>query len=176
VKYSKEFVMLDKSVHDRVSFDCGEPELNDFIQKNAARNMEAGISTTKVLPASKPLSNGKYKICAFYSVSPSSIKRETLPETYRKRLPYYPIPVFLIGQMAVHSECQGTGLGKITLINALEYLWNINDMIRANAVIVDCLNESVEPFYLQYGFKELDYEGSRKRLFLPMGTIESLFA
>ena len=167
--------MLDKTVHDRISFDCGEPELNDYIQKNAARNLEAGISTTQVLPASKPLSNGKYQIYAFFSVSPSSIKRETFPELLRKKLSYYPIPVFLIGQMAVHSECQDKGLGKITLIKALEYLWNINYMIKANAVIVDCLNESVESFYLKYGFKELDYERSRKRLFLPMSTIKLLF-
>jgi hypothetical protein len=42
----KEFVELDKSVHDRDSFDCGETELNTFIKKQAAKHMHAGISRT----------------------------------------------------------------------------------------------------------------------------------
>ena len=113
MKYSKEFVELDKTIHDRTSFDCGESELNDFIQKYAAKHMEAGISTTMVLPASKPLPDGKYPICAFYTIAPSAIKKESLPESRKKKLPHYPVPVFLIAQMAVHNDCKGQGLGKI---------------------------------------------------------------
>lgn len=174
--WANEFVELDKAAHDRASFDCGEAALNKFIQDYAAKHMEANISTTMVLPASKPLPNGKYPICAFYTIAPSSIRRETLPASYKKRLPYYPIPVFLIAQIAVHSDCQGQGLGKITLIKALEYLWDINNHMRAYAVIVDCLNRDIENFYSQYDFEILDRnEKGQARMFLPMQTVEELF-
>jgi len=176
VNPSKEFVKLDKSIHDRTSFDCGEIELNEFIQKHASKQMAAGINTTMVLPASELLPDDKYPVCAFYTIAPSSIRVETLPESYRKKLPHYPVPVFLIAQMAVHSECQGQGLGKITLIKALEYLWIISsNYMKAYAVIIDCLNESAETFYAHFDFKTLDQNEGRKRMFLPMKTIGQLF-
>jgi hypothetical protein len=174
VNYSKEFVKLNKEIHDRASFDCGEVELNEFIQKYAAKNSEVGISTTMVLPASEPLGNGKFPICAFYTVAPGSIARETLPASLKKKLPHYPIPVFLIAQMAVHLSCQGSGLGKVTLIKALEYLWNINEHMQAYAVIVDCINTDIVKFYSKYDFQILDPSG-RIRMFLPMQTVGMLF-
>ncbi len=173
--WASEFVKLDKSVHDRASFNCGEVELDEFIQKRAAKHMDAGISTTMLLPASEVLPNGKYPICAFYTIAPSSITRETLPASLKRKLPHYPIPVFLIAQMAVHSSCKKQGLGKITLIKALKNLWDINNHIRAYAVIVDCLNTKIEGFYSQYDFKVLDRNEGRTRMLLSMQTVGMLF-
>lgn len=120
MSWAKEFIGLDKAIHDRASFDCGEVELNEFIRTKAAKYMTAGISRTMILPASVPLPDGKYPICTFYTMAPSSIRRETLPTKRMKNLPRYPVPVFLLAQLAVHSEYHGQGLGKITLIKALE--------------------------------------------------------
>ena len=173
--WSDEFVELDKSVHDRPSFGCGEIELDRFIQQHALRHMAAGISTTMVLPAMEMLPTGKYPICAFYTITPSSIERATLPESRKKKLPHYPVPVFLIAQLAVHSGCQQRGLGKITLVKALERLWGINDFMRAYAVIVDCLNTRVEGFYSKYGFQVLYRNKGQTRMFLPMQTVRMLF-
>ena len=119
MSWAKKFVELDKAIHDRASFDCGEVELNAFIRTRAAKHMEAGISRTMLLPASVPLPDGRYPICAFYTIAPGSISRETLPEKRMKKLPYYPVPVFLIAQLAVDLKYQRQGLGKITLIKAL---------------------------------------------------------
>jgi GNAT superfamily N-acetyltransferase len=175
VSWTKEFVELDKSIHDRASFDCGEVELNTFLQQYAAKHMEAGVSRTMVLPASDPLPDGKFPVCAFYSITPSSIKRETLPDDIARKLPRYPIPVFLIAQLGVHSGYHGHGLGKITLIKALEYLWQVNNHIPAYAVVVDCLNEKAKTFYEKYGFEELGHNNGRVRMFLPMKTVAQLF-
>jgi GNAT superfamily N-acetyltransferase len=175
VTWSKVFVELNKVIHDRASFNCGEAELNSFIQARAARHMEAGISRTMVLPAIHPLLSGKYPICAFYAIAPGSIKRNTLPDQFAKKLPTYPIPVFLLAQLAVHAEYRGQGLGKITLIKALEYLWDINAHMRAYAIIVDCLNEKAETFYARYGFEPLYTQKGRLRMFLPMKVVGQLF-
>jgi GNAT superfamily N-acetyltransferase len=175
VNWAKQFVELDKTLHDRNSFDSGEEELNDFIKTKAARHMAAGISRTMLLPAASPLPNGKYPICAFYSITPSSIERETFPAAVVKRLPHYPIPVFLIAQLAVHSEFHGKGLGKTTLIKALEYLWEINAHMRAFAIIVDCLNDGAQAFYAKYDFEVLCEHNGRTRMFLPMKTVGQLF-
>ena len=175
MSWSKEFKELNKSTHDRESFDCGEAELNTFIKTQAAKHMHAGISRTMVLPGVAPLPNQKLPICSFYSVAPSSIDRDTLPPKLAKKLPRYPIPVFLLAQLAVHKEFHGNGLGKISLSKALQYLWEVNAHMQAYAIIVDCLTDSAQSFYAKYGFEVLCEHNGRIRMYIPMKTVEELF-
>lgn len=171
-----EFIELNKTIHDRSSFDCGENDLNIFIKKQASKHMQVGISKTMILPDITPQENNKYKICAFYTIAPSSIKRESLPTKLAKKLPHYPVPVFLLAQMAIHIKHQGVGLGKITLIKALEYLWQVNSQMKAYAIVVDCLNNNVKQFYKKYGFETLcDYNG-KTRMYISMKTVKNLFS
>lgn len=176
MNWAKEFVELSKSKHDRDSFDCGEPELNTFLKSQATRHIDAGISRTMVLPAQTTLLNHKQPICAFYTIAASSISREQLPTSMAKKLPRYPIPVFLLAQLAVHKEFHAKGLGKVSLIKSLEYLWEVNHYMKVYAVVVDCLTDSAQSFYEKYGFELLCEHNGRVRLFLPMKTIDQLFA
>ncbi|MCJ8274195.1 MAG: GNAT family N-acetyltransferase [Psychrosphaera sp.] len=169
------FVELDKSHHDRASFDCGEALLNTFIQTQAAKHMSSGISRTMVLPMATKLANNKHGICAFYSIAPSAIRQDRLPPALAKKLPGYPVPVFLIAQLGVHSDHHGCGLGKVTLLSALETLWKINEKMRAYAVIVDCLTPAAESFYAKFGFEKLVVDSRLTRMFITMKTIKALF-
>lgn len=166
-----QFVELDKTVHDRKAFDCGTGELNLFLQQFAARHRAAGISMTMVLPAQGNTAD----ICAYYTLSHTEIKRQLLPESAAKRLPHYPIPVILIAQLAVHTQAHGQGLGKVTLVRALQHAFEIDEHLPSYAVVVDALDEQVQGFYEQYGFEELDTHNHRKRLFMRMKTIVQLF-
>lgn len=176
MSFGEKFVELDKAQHDRASFDCGEPELNQFLQMYALKHTKAGISRTLVLPSKQVLSDGKTAICAFYSLAPSTIERNTLPNALAKKLPRYPVPVFLLAQLAVDKKFHGQGLGKISLLHALKYLYEASRYMPAYAVVVDCLSNSAETFYSQYGFQELCKHNGRMRLFMPMSTIQQLFA
>ncbi len=174
MKPGGQFIELDKAIHNRKSFDCGRDELNSFVRQFAVRHREAGISKTMVLPTENS-ENDLFDICAFYTLSHTEIKRETLPTNLQKKLPRYPIPVMLIAQLAAHSQAQGQGLGKVTLIRALRHCLEINAHLPSNAVVVDALDDGVQAFYEQYGFKVLDSHGNRVRLYIPMNTVSQLF-
>ena len=168
---SKEFVELDKLKHERKSFDCGQEALNTFLQAEAARHREAGISRTMVLPEE---SNAAC-ICAYYTLTHTEIKRDALPDALSKKLPRYPLPVLLIAQLAVHQALQGQGLGNTTLICALKHALRINQHLPSYAVVVDVLNDATQGFYTQFGFQILYQAQNRIRLFLPMQTVAQLF-
>ena len=169
---SFQFVELDKAVHDRKSFDCGAEELNLFLQQFASRHRTAGISMTMVLPAKE----NKADICAYYTLSHTEIKRQTLPKSVAKKLPHYPIPVMLIAQLAVNMKVQGQGLGKITLVRALQHAGEINEHLPSYAVVVDALDNQVQGFYEQFGFAALDTHSHRKHLYMSMQTVVQLFS
>lgn len=118
MKWSDTFVQLDKQLHDRASFNCCEPELNNYMQKHASRQMIAEVGHTLVLPSVEANSSGRKNICAFFTVAPSSLRRNDLPLRIAKKLPHYPIPVFLLAQLAVHTEYQGLSF-QIICINSL---------------------------------------------------------
>ncbi len=175
MKLDVEFIELNKAKHERESFECGEKELNDFIKTKALKHMKVNISKTMVLVDKAIENKGKNPICAFYTVAPTSINRESLPTNLAKKLPHYPVPVFLIAQLAISQAYQGKGLGKVTLIKALEYLWKVNSQMTAYAVVVDCLNPNVEGFYKKYDFKFLGEYNNRVRMYIPMKVVNNLF-
>lgn len=82
----------------------------------------------------------------------------------------------LIAQLAVHQAIQGHGLGKVTLIRALQHCLAIHQHLPSFAVVVDVLNDEVQGFYAQYGFSQLVHDNGHTRLFIAMKTIEQLFA
>lgn len=174
MSFSKAFVELNKSDHDRESFRSGKPELDDYLKARALAHMKAGISRTMVLPAKERLPSGKLPICAFYSIAPGQMERSDFPDQLVRRLPVYPVPIFLIAQLAVHTEYHGQGLGAATLIRALRHLGQINAHMRAFAVVVDCLDCEARSFYLKYGFQELCEVNSRLRMFIPMRDVLQL--
>ncbi|MDU9048700.1 MAG: GNAT family N-acetyltransferase [Candidatus Electrothrix sp. Rat3] len=169
------FVELDKARHNRAVFACGEKELDLFLKTQAAKHMKVGISKTLVLADTREPIDGKHPICAFYTIAPGTVKRAFLPVELAKKLPDYPVPVFLIARLAVDKKYQGKGIGRITLINVLEYLWKVNSRMAAYAVIVDCLTDDLQAFYQQYGFVVLGEYNNKLRMFLPMKVIERLF-
>ncbi|MBD1900772.1 GNAT family N-acetyltransferase [Trichocoleus sp. DQ-A3] len=158
------FHPLDSSVR-KDAFDCGVPKLNDYLKQYAGQNDRKGIAKTFV---AIPKEDGN-EVVGYYTISMSSITFDSLPEQLRKRLPRYPVPAMLIGQLAVDTSMQGRGLGKRLLMDALSKAVRLADEVGIFAVRVDALDDESKQFYLKYGFVPLiDYKFS---LFLPMATI-----
>ena len=168
------FVELDKARHNRKSFNCGKPELNEFLARHASKHMEASISKSMVLPDVARGESNMRRICAFYTLSITEIHPEVLPAKQRSRLPKRRVPVYILAELAVHVDDQGKGLGGVVLYSALKQIYFAHLRMPGLAVIVDCLDDEAEKYYKHYGFLDLCEEAGRKRLYLPMGTVEEL--
>lgn len=168
--YPNHFVELDKKIHDRTQFDCGEETLNKFLHTQASKHMEQGLSVTHVLTGLKPNENGKFPILAFYTIAHGSTHRNDFPPKTAKKLPPYPISTLLLAQLAVDHNHHGKGLGKVTLLMSLKHLLHIHQTLRAFAIMVDCLNEDVVQFYKKYGFEIADEKNKKERIPMYMFT------
>ncbi|BAY12482.1 GNAT family N-acetyltransferase [Calothrix sp. NIES-2098] len=158
------FVPIDKQ-YPRDTFDCGYVILNDYLKKYARQNHNKGIAKTFVaIPAS-----GSLKIDGYYTVSASVIEYESLPESYQRGMPAYPIPAMLIGRLAVDKSMKGQGLGSELLADALYRAVRAAQEIGIFAVRVDAIDLQAKDFYLKYEF--IPFQDNELSLFLPMATI-----
>lgn len=158
------FVPIDKK-YRRDTFDCGYAILNDYLKKYARQNHIKGIAKTFVaIPAS-----GSLKIDGYYTVSASVIEYESLPESYHRGMPAYPIPAILIGRLAVDNSVKGQGLGGELLADALYRAVRVSQEIGMYAVRVDAMDFQAKEFYLKYEF--IPFQDNELSLFLPIATI-----
>jgi GNAT superfamily N-acetyltransferase len=158
---------LGKS-HYRKSFDCGELSLNEYLQQYASQDIKRRIN--KVFIASPP--EAPQQVIGYYSLSAGSLDANVLPDGLRRRLPRYPVPVVLLGRLAVAKSHQGQGLGSILLADALQRIVQANQVMAVYAVIVDALNDRAAVFYQQFGFISLPHQPLK--LFLPMDSVADL--
>ena len=102
--------------HDRAAFDCGDPDLNLYLQKFARQNHESGGAKCFVAaPSEAPA-----RILGFYTLSPASIEYSRAPPLAKKSLARYDVPVFRLGRLAVDKTAQGRGLGGALLLRAAD--------------------------------------------------------
>ncbi len=153
----------------RASFSCGEGALDQYLKTRARKEMDHRIAVVYVL-----YDESEGRIAGYYTLSSLSIE---LPEHMRKGLAKYPAyPATLIGRLAVDHSYQGQGLGKRILLDALGRALAGSRTVASYAVITDAKNEQARDFYSRYGFAPLSTACGGNQLFLPMGTVERLFA
>ena len=151
--------------HDRKTFECGEALLNLYLHRYA--NQDTRRRITRVFVACPP--GEPNRVIGYYSLSAGSLSAADLPENLRRRLPRYPVPVALLGRLAVDTSRQGQGLGAILVADALQRIALASQVMAVHAVVVDALNESAVEFYRQFDFTPLPSQPLK--LFLPMDTV-----
>lgn len=148
----------------RKHFDCGETSLNIYLQQFASQNIKHRIN--KVFVAT-PVDNTK-TIIGYYTLSAGSINVADLPHSLKLRLPNYPVPIALLGRLAVDKNFQGQGLGSILLADAIQRVEQASEVLAVYAIVVDALNPTAAGFYQQFGF--MPFPEKPLSLFLPLTT------
>lgn len=154
-----------KQDHERQLFFCGIPELDIYIRQQAGQDSRRNLAAVFVLTPDGTT------VAGYYTLSAHSLIANELPFELGKKLPRFPIPVTLLGRMAVSQAFQGQRLGESLLMDALERAWASSSEVASWAVVVDA-KAGARGFYLKYRFQPLPK--SRDRLILPMRTIEEM--
>lgn len=149
--------------HQRKPFDCGDAGLNSYLQQYARQNVKHRIN--KVFVATVPAS--PQVILGYYTLSAGSVRACDLPDEHKRRLPNYPVPVALLGRLAVDKHHQGQRLGSILLADAIQRVEQASEVMAVYAVVVDVLNSKAAEFYRQFGF--MVFPEQPLKLFLPLG-------
>lgn len=152
------------SQHDRSSFDCGKPQLNNFIQKLATQYRRRNLGQTYVAVSSANC------VIGYYTISTSRVDFANVPDDLRRRFPQIPIPVVLLARLAVDNTYKGHGLGRALLVTALRQAAALSDTIGIAAVEVDAIDDEARSFYRNYGFTSL--RDDPRHLYLPIQVIK----
>ncbi|MFF2452963.1 GNAT family N-acetyltransferase [Isoptericola sp. NPDC058082] len=149
-------------------FSCGEPELDDWLTKYAGQSEKRDNVRTTLL-----LDEQQGRIAGYYSMRTYELSAaDAASATGRSRR--YPVPAMLLARLAVDSDYQGHGAGRLLLLDALQKLLAAADNIGFEIVVVHALHEDAACFYLKHGFRRfLDHE---LNLFLTTKDLRATFA
>jgi len=156
--------------HDREGFDCGAPELNEYIRRYARQNHESGGAKTFV--AAAPAAPAR--VLGYYSISPGAIAFARVPATLARRLGRYEVPVFRLGRLAVDRSMQGQGLGGDLLLAAGARALAVAAEVGGVALAIDAKDENAARWYERFG--ALPLLDDPLKLILPLATIAEAIA
>lgn len=150
--------------HDRNSFQCGTPELDNYLKKQVAQDVRRNVAAAYVLVDEvRPA-----EIIGYYTLSSYAVETAGLPEEVQRKLPRYDLtPAILIGRLA--RDLRFPGMGGHVLADALRRILRHSREIGSAAVVVDVKNDAARRFYLKHGF--LGFQEISDRLFLPVKAI-----
>ena len=150
--------------HDRAAFDCGDADLNLYLQRYARQNHESGGAKCFVAaPSDAPA-----RILGFTTLSPASLEYSRTPAVAKKGLARYDVPVFRLGRLAVDKSVQGRGLGGALLLRAADRCIRVAQDVGGVALLIDAKNDRAARWYESYGALRLD--DAPLSLVLPLAT------
>lgn len=144
----------------RAGFSCGKHALDDYLARHAVANDSAGIGRAYVLRRGPGDPVALPAVLGFYTLSMALTDPAHVATPPGKKLPNYPMPVALIGRLAIDRRAQGLRLGERLLLDALRRVVDAATILGCTGIVVDAKDEAAERFYGKY-----DRDRPRSELF-----------
>lgn len=129
---------------DITGFQSGVAVLDDWLQRRARANQDSGATRTFVA------CDGR-QVVGYYALAAGSVQIEAAPTRVRRNMPN-PVPVAIIGRLAVDRSAQGRGLGRALVRDAGLRLLHAAEILGIRAVLVHALSDDARAFYVALGF------------------------
>jgi GNAT superfamily N-acetyltransferase len=126
-------------------FSCGTESLDHWLKRRALKNQVQGASRTYVV------CDGS-RVVAYYALASGAVLGSEATGRLRRNMPD-PIPVVVLGRLAVDSSLHGQGLGRALLRDACLRVLQAADTIGIRGLTVQALSEEARVFYEHLGFE-----------------------
>lgn len=135
------------AAHDQTEgFDCGQPALNQFLQRYALVNQKSHSAQTYVCCQQDA-------VVGFYSLSVGSVQPQAAPIRVMRGMARHPVPVMLLARLAVDLAHQGQGLGQALLKDALLRTAQAADIAGIRCLLVHAKDDAARAWYASWDFE-----------------------
>jgi len=124
-------------------FDCGQENLNRYLQNYALMSQRADAARTYVGMVED-------KIIGYYTLVVSNVIYEDAPDRLKKGLSRHPVPIMLLARLATDLEWQGKGVGAGLLRDAMQRTVQVADIAGVRAFLVHAKNDEAKAFYQHF--------------------------
>lgn len=152
--------------HALDDFSCGEPSLDEWLKKRALKNQISGASRCFVITEGRA-------VVGYYCLSAGAITHEAAPKAMRRNMPD-PLPVVLLGRLAIDRRYHNRGLGQALMRDAMLRAVHVASDTGVFAVLVHALADAAKQFYLSRGFVESPLQPMT--LIMTVATIRTILS
>jgi GNAT superfamily N-acetyltransferase len=129
--------------HEVEAFACGKPSLDEWLKRRARSNAASGASRTYAACAGA-------MVAGYYALAAGAVVVAAAPGRFRRNMPD-PIPVVVLGRLAVDQAYRAQGLGRALFRDAGTRVLQAADIIGVRGILVDAISEDAKAFYLALG-------------------------
>lgn len=130
--------------HDLTPFSSGNDMLDDWLRRRARANQVSGASRTYVVAEGR-------RVVAFYCLSSGALSLADAPGAVRRNMPD-PIPMAILGRLAVDRQWQSKGLGVALLQDAVLRTAQAASIMGIRGLLVHAISDAAKAFYEHHGF------------------------
>lgn len=134
------------AAHRLDGFACGEAALDEWLKRRAMANQLGGASRTFVAV------DQDNNVIGYYALSAGAVAHQSATGPVRRNMPD-PVPVLVLGRLAVDHRAQGIKLGAALLQDAVKRAVAVAQDAGVRALLVHALNDQAKRFYEHYGFQ-----------------------
>lgn len=145
--------------HNIEDFHSGEDSLDSWLRRRARANQVSGASRTYVAGEGS-------RVIGYYALASGMVTVENAPGRFKRNMPN-PIPVVVLGRLAVDRKWQGKGIGRALFRDAAYRVAHAADTIGIRGIIVHAISEEAKNFYLALGFDPSPLEPMTLMVTLP---------
>jgi GNAT superfamily N-acetyltransferase len=137
--------VLLTDVHEIDLFTSGVETLDIWLKRRAMKNQATGASRTFVVC-------DKQRVVAYYALASSAVTSAESSGRFRRNMPD-PVPVVVLGRLAVDRDFQGKGIGRALVRDAGYRVIQAADIIGIRGIIVQAVSIQAKTFYEHIGFE-----------------------
>ena len=153
------------SRHDISQFSSGVPALDAWLRGKARLNEAKGGARTYVVCEGN-------RVAGFYSLAASAVEQRRVSSRVGRNMPD-PVPVILLGQLAVDEAYQSRRLGSDLMVDAARRSLAAARVVGARAIVVQAVDERARTSCEKFGFRPFS-DREPLMLLLRMSEIASL--